>query len=65
MIETYSEGVNNVLMKNQETGEVNYPAVFIAFGIPIVLIIMVIRYAFDQGLKEAEAAAKKVEKKQK
>lgn len=38
-IETTSLKVNAYLMKNQETGEVNYLMILIAFGIPILLII--------------------------
>ena len=48
LIETYSVYVNNVLMLDQETGQVNYLTCLFAFGIPLALVILTIRFAFKQ-----------------
>ena len=55
LIETYSVYVNNVLMQDQATGQVNYLTCLFAFGIPLALVILTIRLAFKQ---EDEYAAK-------
>jgi uncharacterized integral membrane protein len=41
-VESLSVHLNGILMKNQETGEVNYPVMALAFGLPILIIVMII-----------------------
>ena len=48
LIETYSVYVNDVLMLDQATGQVNYLTCLFAFGIPLALVILTIRFAFKQ-----------------
>ena len=54
LIETYSVYVNNVLMLDQATGQVNYLTCFFAFGIPLALVIYIIKLAFKSVDEEAE-----------
>lgn len=64
-IDVASLKLNNILMKNQETGEVNYPAVAIAFGLPFLIVVMLITavmYAAPE--EEDKAAGKKQAQKQ-
>ena len=42
LIEKSSEVITKVLIKNQQTGEVNYPAILALFGIPCFLILLMI-----------------------
>jgi hypothetical protein len=41
-IERTSVKVNNILIKNQETGEVNYPAIALAFGLPLMVVVLIL-----------------------
>ena len=42
LIEKSSEVITKILIKNQQTGEVNYPAILALFGIPCFLILLMI-----------------------
>ena len=66
LIEKYSVYVNNVLMKDQLKGEVNYLTCAFAFGIPLILVIMTIRVAFkeEQRVEDKRVAAEAKKKKQ-